>query len=126
MPIFASEQPRATRVDFQDEMLVVYLEDGRIIQVPLEFFPRLRDATEAQRADWRLIGRGVGLHWKSLDEDLSVRGLLWPEPQPIASFNKPVALEPRPSTVTQWDLELGDDEAPTNGFGKPTTWEENR
>ena len=79
MPIFAPDQPRAIRIDFKDEMLVIYLEDGRVIQVPLEWFPSLRDATEAQRANWRLIGRGVGVHWEELDEDLSVRALLLPE-----------------------------------------------
>jgi hypothetical protein len=56
--------------------MVVYLEDGRSLSVPLEWFPSLRDGSEAARANWRLIGRGVGIHWEELDEDLSVRGLL--------------------------------------------------
>jgi hypothetical protein len=58
---------------------VVHLEDGRVIHVPLEWFPRLRDANDADRAQWRLIGRGIGIHWPKLDEDISVRGLLVPE-----------------------------------------------
>lgn len=96
MPTFVPDQPRATRVDFQDEMLVIHLEDGRVLQVPLEWFPSLRDATEAQRADWRVIGRGVGLHWEALDEDLSVRALLLPEMQPMSGYTKPVASDSHP------------------------------
>ena len=75
----APDQPRATGVEFADDRLVVGLEDGRVIQVPMEWFPRLRDATEEQRSDWRLIGKGVGLHWPQVDEDISVRGLLLPD-----------------------------------------------
>jgi hypothetical protein len=47
--------------------------------VPLEWFPKLRDASAEALGDWRLVGRGVGIHWPKLDEDLSVRGLLLPE-----------------------------------------------
>jgi len=51
---------------------VVHLEDGRSLTVPLEWFPRLRDATPAQRADYQLIGPGIGIHWPEIDEDISV------------------------------------------------------
>jgi hypothetical protein len=60
--------------------LVVHLEDGRTVVVPLEWFPKLRDATAAQLADCRLIAQGIGIHWAQLDEDLAVRGLLMPQP----------------------------------------------
>jgi hypothetical protein len=76
MSISIVHEPRATRVEFTQDSLVVHLEDGRTVTAPLEWFPRLRDASEAARANWRLIGRGVGMHWEDLDEDLSVRGLL--------------------------------------------------
>lgn len=66
----------AVAVHCDDEMLRIELADGREISVPLEWFPSLRDATEAQRSNWRLIGRGVGIHWEDLDEDISVAGLL--------------------------------------------------
>ena len=79
MSTSAPEQPRATKVEFIDQMLVVCLEDGREIHVPAEWFPRLRDASEEQRAKWRLVGRGVGIHWPDVDEDISVRGLLVPQ-----------------------------------------------
>jgi len=44
--------------------------------VPLEWSPRLRDATPRQRRNWRLIGGGVGIHWEDIDEDLSAESLL--------------------------------------------------
>ncbi len=79
MSTSAPEQPRASHVEFIDADLVVHLEDGRVVHVPLEWFPRLRDADDQKKADWRLIGHGVGIHWPQLDEDLSVRGLLLPD-----------------------------------------------
>jgi hypothetical protein len=79
------DRPRAVSVDAKDGELVVHLEDGRTLLVPLEWFPRLRDATPAQLADYRLVGQGVGIHWPELDEDLSVRGLLLPEAMGAAS-----------------------------------------
>jgi len=66
----------ATDVRCEGDLLRVRLSDGREVSVPLEWFPRLRDATEEQRANWRLIGRGIGIHWEDIDEDISVAGLL--------------------------------------------------
>jgi hypothetical protein len=71
-----SSEPTATDVWFDADMLHLRLLDGREIAVPLEWFPRLRDASESQRNNWRLIGRGTGVHWEDLDEDLSVPALL--------------------------------------------------
>jgi Protein of unknown function (DUF2442) len=79
MSISAPQEPKATSVDFVDGEMVVHLEDGRSVHVPLEWFSRLRDASAAELADWRLIGRGIGIHWPLLDEDLSVRALLLPQ-----------------------------------------------
>ena len=59
-----------------DDALIVDLADGRTITVPLAWFPRLAHATPQERANWRLIGGGEGIHWPELDEDLSFRGLL--------------------------------------------------
>ena len=70
----------ARSVSFGGRMLSVQLTDGRVLSTPLEWFPRLRDATDEQRANWRLIGDGVGIHWPEVDEDLSVEGLLAPAP----------------------------------------------
>jgi hypothetical protein len=66
----------AESVSFDEHTLVVQLSDGRAIATPLEWFPRLRNATDRQRANWRLIGDGVGIHWPDVDEDISVEGLL--------------------------------------------------
>ena len=82
MSISAPESPRALRVEILQGYLVVHLEDGRTVSVPLEWFPKLRDASPDALGDWRLVGRGVGIHWPKLDEDLSVRGLLGPEHVP--------------------------------------------
>jgi len=73
MPILAPQnEPLALTVGMDDTMLRVYIVDGREIAVPLEWFPRLRDATVEQRANWRLIGGGEGIHWPDIDEDVSV------------------------------------------------------
>jgi hypothetical protein len=66
----------AVAVSFTRDSLVVTLADGRQVSAPLEWFPRLRDATAKQRNNWRLIGRGIGIHWEDIDEDISVRTLL--------------------------------------------------
>ena len=62
-------------VDISGESIRLDLTDGREISAPIEWFPRLRDATD-NRADWRLIGRGEGVHWPDIDEDVSVNALL--------------------------------------------------
>jgi hypothetical protein len=66
----------ASKVWFSNDMLFVLLQDGREIGVPLLWFPRLRKASEEQLNEWRLIGNGVGIHWESLDEDISISALL--------------------------------------------------
>ena len=66
----------AVDVSFSDDELVVTLVDGRRVSAPLAWFPRLLGATPDQRNNWRLIGRGVGIHWDDVDEDISVRSLL--------------------------------------------------
>ena len=68
--------PNAEGVTVTDAALVIDLSDGRAISVPLTWFPRLVHATPEERTRWRLIGRGEGIHWEELDEDISVEGLL--------------------------------------------------
>ncbi|HZP78673.1 MAG TPA: DUF2442 domain-containing protein [Pseudolabrys sp.] len=58
------------------DRLVVTLADGRELAAPLAWFPRLLDATASQRKNWRLIGKGHGIHWPDVDEDVSVASLL--------------------------------------------------
>ena len=66
----------ASKVWFRKDMFYVLLQDGREIGVPLLWFPRLRNASKEQLNDWRLIGNGVGIHWESIDEDISIAALL--------------------------------------------------
>jgi len=66
----------AVAVETDDDTLRVILADGREISVPIVWFPRLVNATPAQRANWRLIGHGIGIHWEDVDEDISVASLL--------------------------------------------------
>jgi len=68
--------PTAVDVRADESLLHVVMADGRELSVPLEWFPRLRDATPEQRNHWRFIGRGKGIHWPDVDEDISVEGLL--------------------------------------------------
>ncbi len=67
----------AVDVIFTKSSLHFVLADGREILAPLEWFPKLRDATDGERQDWRFIGHGIGVHWSNLDEDISVRSLLY-------------------------------------------------
>ena len=71
-----SRHPRARSVDFDADTFVVHLQDGRSVIVPLEWFPRLRDASPEQRQKYELSGHGYGIHWSDIDEDISVPGLL--------------------------------------------------
>jgi hypothetical protein len=78
MPTSTSDPRGARAIDVevtQDE-LTVELEDGRTLAVPLVWYPRLLHASKEERSRWRLIGRGVGIHWPSVDEDISIEGLL--------------------------------------------------
>jgi hypothetical protein len=66
----------ATNISFTDSKMIVELEDGRELSVPLEWFSKLRTASKNQLRKWRFIGDGEGIHWEELDEDISVENLL--------------------------------------------------
>jgi hypothetical protein len=66
----------AKQVDFDDLSMRVTFIDGRILSVPLSWFPLLRDATPEQRTNYEIGGGGVSLHWPDIDEDLSIAGLM--------------------------------------------------
>jgi hypothetical protein len=70
------ELPTALDIRVTRDTLSVDLSDGRTISVPLEWFPRLVHATPEERDNWRMIGKGQGIHWADIDEDISVEGLL--------------------------------------------------
>src|SRR6266545_4601954 len=67
---------RASEVVVTDDELIVQLVDGRKLSVPLVWFPRLLDASEKERRQFRLIGDGEYINWPAIDEDLSISGLL--------------------------------------------------
>ena len=67
---------RVLDVAFSDDALSVSLRDGRVFSVPLVRYPRLLNATPAQRRNWEIAGGGYGIHWPDVDEDLSTGGLL--------------------------------------------------
>jgi hypothetical protein len=67
-------------VTVSEELLTVTLLDGRIISVPVAWYPRLMQGSMAERHHWRLIAGGTGIHWPDLDEDLSLQGILLGQP----------------------------------------------
>ena len=79
---------RVAGVEITEDELSVRLMDGRTISVPLVWYPRLLNATEAQRNNWRIIGGGYGIHWEDVDEDLSTEGLLRGAPAPRSQAAK--------------------------------------
>jgi hypothetical protein len=70
------KQVTAANVRVDDDTLTVELSDGRVLSVPIEWYPRLSHGSASERNNWRLIGAGHGIHWPKLDEDISVEGLL--------------------------------------------------
>lgn len=69
-------EPVVVRVDIADDHLRAHLADGRIISVPLSWYPRLLHATPEERSNYEIGGRGRGIHWPAIDEDISVQNLL--------------------------------------------------
>lgn len=72
----AVDRPRAEAIEFIEDAFVVRLRDGRSLTVPLEWFPRLRDASPEERAKYEFSGHGYSIHWPAIDEDISVPVLL--------------------------------------------------
>lgn len=76
MNIVVNTEPRIRNVKVTADTITAYLVDGRTVSVPLSWSWRLSEATPAQRAKWRLIGTGQGIHWPDVDEDISIEGML--------------------------------------------------
>ncbi|NET50694.1 MAG: DUF2442 domain-containing protein, partial [Merismopedia sp. SIO2A8] len=68
------------RVEVTDEFLTVNLMDGRVISAPVTWYPRLLNASQAERENWRLTGGKTGIHWPDLDEDISIRNIILGQP----------------------------------------------
>jgi Protein of unknown function (DUF2442) len=73
---------RVKAVSFTEDAVSVDLMDGRVITVPLAWYPRLLKATPEQLANWEVCGGGYGIHWEEIDEDLSTEGMLRRAPAP--------------------------------------------
>ena len=71
-----SSEPRCASIDFTTTAIVLQLEDGRGISVPLEWLPKIKNATEVERRNYQLVDGGEEIRWPDLDEDLSILGLL--------------------------------------------------
>lgn len=69
-------EARAQKVWFDEYNMWIMFTDGRQMSVPLAYFPRLHNASPAQRDHYEISGGGIGLHWDELDEDIHVPGLL--------------------------------------------------
>lgn len=90
--------PLGTQVQVGDDALRVTLTDGRVISVPLNWYPRLLHASGAERSNWRLIADGIGIHWPDIDEDISIEGLLAGRPSRESDASLKRWLADRPST----------------------------
>jgi len=85
------QEVRIKDISVTEDTITAQLMDGRIISVPLAWSWRLSEATPKQRANWRIIGDGHGVHWPDIDEDISAEGMLYgiPAPRPrISSKSK--------------------------------------
>ena len=93
MNTVASSDPCIEQVRVTEDEIIAQLVDGRVISVPLAWSWRLAEATPAQRANFRLIGTGQGIHWPDVDEDISVEGMLHGtparRPKPTAAATAP-------------------------------------
>jgi hypothetical protein len=63
-------------IHFTDEKIYFELRDGREIGVPLDWFPRLKEASPEEKNNYYLTANGTGVHWENLDEDISIKYLL--------------------------------------------------
>jgi hypothetical protein len=68
------------KISISEDTLTADLSDGRTISVPLNWYPRLLHGTPVERAKWRLVGKGEGIHWPDLDEDISAENLIYGHP----------------------------------------------
>jgi hypothetical protein len=84
------QEVRIKDIKVTEDTITAHLVDGRVISVPLAWSWRLSDATPKQRANYRIIGDGDGVHWLDIDEDISAEGMLYgiPAPRPLKHKSK--------------------------------------
>jgi len=88
------QEVRIKDISVTDDTITAQLLDGRIISVPLAWSWRLSDATPKQRANWKIIGDGDGVHWLDIDEDISAEGMLYGVPAPKHLVSKRLSRKP--------------------------------
>ena len=105
--------PKAAYVVVGKDRLIVELADGRVISSPLSWYPRLVQGNPKERNTWELTGRGIGIHWPDLDEDISVDGVLGGRRsmESAASFRRWLSYRARGQAVPVPELPLPPDMA---------------
>jgi hypothetical protein len=99
LTLMREEEPSVVEVTFEDRHLSLGLADGRLIRIPLEWYPRLLHANRAERRNWRLLGDGYAVEWPDLDEHIGIEGLLAGRrsAESAQSFDRWLAKRPRAS-----------------------------
>ena len=99
--VVESREALATGLSISADTVTVELADGRTIAAPLAWYPRLAHGTKTERASWRLIAGGRGIHWPALDEDISIANLLAGQPsvECQSSFKKWLAIRGKPGRI---------------------------
>ena len=97
------QEVRIKDISVNEDTITAQLMDGRTISVPLAWSWRLSDATPKQRANWKIIGDGHGVHWPDIDEDISAEGMLYgiPAPRPRSSSKLSLQSEKKKSTANK-------------------------
>lgn len=86
------------QVSVTEDTLILELSDGRTLSVPISWYPRLEHATPTERSNWTLVGGGSGIHWESLDEDISVQALIAGKASSESQMSLKKWLATRPAT----------------------------
>ena len=93
------EEVRIKDISVTEDTITAQLVDGRIISVPLAWSWRLSEATSKQRANWRIIGDGHGVHWPDIDEDISAEGMLYGIPAPRPRISSKFSAKPEQKKI---------------------------
>jgi len=68
--------PAIVNIHIVQDRMIIHLQDERELVIPIDWYPRLLHATDAERQNWELLGDGYAIHWPDLDEHIGVEGLL--------------------------------------------------
>ena len=96
---FNLQNIRISNVSVTEQTLIIVLTDGRIILVPVHWYPCLLHANDEERQNWRIIGNGHGIHWNALDEDISIMDILAGRPSAESQKSLKKWLRTRKNTI---------------------------